>query len=149
VTPNEKIAALESRNVELRQALIESDNRRQAALVAKKLTEFDLQVFCAQWLDAHRILWNHAPNEGKRNIVAGARLKKAGMKKGFPDIAIYSRPPRFPDCRGVAIELKIKPNKLTASQKQWASDLESRGWCTTVCYTPEDFLLVMKRLGWE
>ncbi len=30
----------------------------------------------------------HIPNEGKRSVVNGANLKKAGLKKGVPDLCL-------------------------------------------------------------
>jgi len=119
---------------------------RQLANV--KMTEYQLQSFCVQWLQYRGLDFLHVPNEGKRNLSSGARLKKMGMMKGFPDIYIFSRPPRFPSCRGIAFELKVGKNKLTTDQKRWLAILAACGCWTAEIRTPEQFLAEMQRLGW-
>lgn len=80
-------------------------------------TEDQEQRIVAQFLDLLGFRWTHCPNEGKRNVVNGARLKASGMKKGCPDILIFDP---IPDSEwvGVAIELKrSKGGKLSRSSK--------------------------------
>ena len=58
------------------------------------MTEHNLQVTCAQYLDwalPQDAVWCHVPNEGKRTKTAGAKLLAAGMKPGWPDIQILYR----------------------------------------------------------
>ena len=107
--------------------------------------EDDLQKSCVQWFTAQypklaRAL-HHSPNGGKRNVREAARLKAQGVRKGFPDLALYfgSGP-----AHGLAVELKIKPNRTTADQNWWLDHLEQHGWDVAVCYTLEHFRDVVR-----
>lgn len=71
------------------------------------------------------------------NIKAGARAKKAGMKKGYPDIFLpVARNGYF----GLFIELKRQKTSysskgtLTAEQKWWLENLNNQGYKAIVCY---------------
>jgi len=96
-------------------------------------TEDQEQRIVAQFLDLLGFRWTHCPNEGKRNVVNGARLKASGMKKGCPDILIFDP---IPDSEwvGVAIELKSsKGGKLSKEQQEWLDALSERNWLTRCC----------------
>ena len=80
--------------------------------MAVDATEQQHQEWLTQWLDARKIIWWHTPNEGKRNVRQGARLKRGGMKAGVPDVIIITPAPNAPWARGVAIELK-KPKVVS------------------------------------
>lgn len=118
------------------------------------MTEAQLQRAVAKVLDASGLLWQHSPNEGKRNPRTGAALKAAGMKAGFPDVVVFEPPQYEPAVellkgfrgkpRGLAIELKVGRNKPTAAQAQWLSDLRERGWRVEVCYTLDEVLAVLR-----
>ncbi len=96
-------------------------------------TEDQEQRTVAQFLDLLGFRWSHTPNEGKRNVANGARLKAAGMKKGCPDILIFDRPPDS-DYVGVAIELKRqRGGRLSDEQREWLDALTERGWLTRCC----------------
>ena len=73
----------------------------------------------------------HIPNESKRSPAYGAKMKRMGLRKGFPDLS-------FPTPRkgyhGLYIELKRdKTCKPTAEQLQWINYLNSQGYRATVC----------------
>ena len=96
-------------------------------------TEDQEQRIVAQFLDLLGFRWTHCPNEGKRNVVNGARLKASGMKKGTPDILIFDPPPDS-DWVGVAIELKRqRGGKISKEQQEWLDALSERGWLTRCC----------------
>ncbi len=109
-----------------------------------KHPEDNLQILVANDLDLTGWLWFHYPAGGKRGKKVGAMLKKFGTKRGVPDVMIFEAwrdltAPRHPlDGFGVAIELKVKPNRPTAEQKQWLADLKARGWLTAVCYSLDE-----------
>ena len=73
----------------------------------------------------------HVPNEGKRSRVAGARLKQAGLRPGFPDLFLFV--PRGP-YHGLAIELKADNGQLQSNQRAWIAALRCRGYKVEVCY---------------
>lgn len=74
----------------------------------------------------------HIPNEAKRSAAYGAKMKRMGLCKGFPDLC-------FPTPRkgyhGLYIELKRdKTCKPTAEQWQWINYLNGQGYRAAVCY---------------
>ena len=115
------------------------------------MSENDLQRAVAKVLDYSGLTWQHTPNEGKRTPRSGAMLKAAGMKAGFPDVAIYS-PPKMRNPypgpiayhNGLAIELKVGKNKPTPAQLKWLDDLRACGWRCEVCYTLDEVLAILR-----
>jgi hypothetical protein len=98
-----------------------------------KFKEDDLQMAVAKYLDLQGILWCHVANERNTSFVKGARLKKKGVKSGVPDCLIFE--PRGLFYSGLAIELKIKPNKVSINQKEWLTSLKNNKWCVGVAYS--------------
>lgn len=120
---------------------------KQASVTLYTGSEDDLQIFCAGWLLSRGLYFNHCPNE-RSDVAMLGKLKKKGFQKGFPDLEIFSVPPRFPRVRGVAYELKSGDRKLSAEQQAWLARLAACDWWTGVIRSPEEFLLEMERLGW-
>lgn len=82
-------------------------------------------------------LVTHIPNGGQRTIMAGARLKAEGVVAGYPDIVIFKRgydPVYGEECPGLAMELKVWPNKPKPEQEEVHELLKSQGWHVAVCY---------------
>jgi len=77
--------------------------------------------------------WIHCPSEGRRTPFERYKAKLLGLKKGIIDFLIFEK--RI--YAGLAIEIKIKPNKPTSEQLETMEKLQNRGWWTTVCYTFE------------
>ena len=78
----------------------------------------------------------HTPNEGARTRATGGRLKKEGLRKGFPDITLY-----LPSCNyhGLMIELKRRRgSRKTQEQKDWVFNLNKYGYAAAFCYGWED-----------
>lgn len=100
--------------------------------------EDSLQIAVADYLRLQypKALWIHCPNGGSRNAIEGAKLKKMGVKKGVPDILIFE--PKGDYHCGLAIELKIAPNKATKEQIDFLADLEKRGWQCELCFDFND-----------
>lgn len=85
----------------------------------------------------------HVPNGGARSIVAGAKMKAAGVVRGYPDIMVFapeSVPPInrktyvSPRC-GLALELKVWPNKPSKDQELIHEILRGAGWRVVVCWS--------------
>ena len=88
----------------------------------------------ARWLDARRLLWCHVPNGGQRNVLVAMQLRAEGVKPGVPDVLIFSVPPRCPEVRGVAVELKRQRlGRVAPAQAQWLEGLARQGWIARVC----------------
>jgi len=93
-------------------------------------------------------LVTHIPNGGQRTIMAGARLKAEGVVKGYPDIMVFTsgfyagrdEVDRHLDeirgdlARGLAIELKVWPNKPQPDQIEVHDLLRAQSWRVEVCY---------------
>lgn len=77
----------------------------------------------------------HVPNEGKRSVRTGARLKASGLRAGVPDVCL---PVAHGGFIGLYIELKVGTNKPTENQKKWLLALRSAGHLTAVCYGWEE-----------
>ena len=74
----------------------------------------------------------HIPNEGKRTKTTGARLKREGLRRGYPDIILDV--PRG-GYHGLKIELKRrKGSKITPDQKKWIIKLNKQGYAAAFCY---------------
>jgi len=93
------------------------------------------QAKLANWLDGRQILWCHPANEGARSGRFGASLKQQGLKRGVPDVLIFTRPPRGDYC-GVAIELKRADGsgRVSPEQREWLDGLARAGWCVFVAH---------------
>lgn len=73
----------------------------------------------------------HIPNEGKRSVRTGARLKAEGLRAGVPDICL---PVPRNGHHGLYIELKRRRNsRVTQEQMQWIGDLAAQGYVAAVC----------------
>lgn len=73
----------------------------------------------------------HAPQEGKRTFMAANNLKRAGWRKGFPDLFLMA--PCFGK-GGLFIELKSEYGRPTKEQKAFLSLLRAQGYAASVCY---------------
>ena len=82
-----------------------------------------------------RLLY-HIPNEGKRSLRTGARMKAEGLRSGVPDICL---PVARGGNHGLYIELKRRKNsKITQEQLDWIADLASQGYVAAVCRGCDD-----------
>lgn len=115
-------------------------------------SEYDMQVVTARLLDALGLLYCHVPNERKCTPRQGARLKRAGVKSGVPDVLIFNT------CvdvnvatgtfKGCAIELKYDKNRPTPAQKQWLADLKEEGWYVDLAFSMVDVIAILERCGY-
>ncbi len=110
-------------------------------------TEAAEQRAVAQYLDARRLLWCHVPNGEKRNPITGARLRGMGVKRGCPDVIVFTPPPGKFGIAGVAIELKRRSatkSSVRPEQVEWLHDLEANGWRTCVAYGADQAIAFLK-----
>ena len=109
--------------------------------------ETKLQFLVVAWVKAcyPDVFMVHCPNEGKRTKWEQWVIKHNGLREGMPDLMIYEKGSMqivddnrvFPIAVGfigLAIELKILPNKIIPSQKECLDKLSACGWKTIVCY---------------
>lgn len=99
------------------------------------ITEEAVTVAVVEYCTLRGVPVAHVPNEGKRSPQMGARLKKMGMQKGFPDLVI---PLPRGNYHGLYIELKVGYNKTTADQKRWLTKLNANGYAATACWGTDE-----------
>ena len=58
----------------------------------------------------------HVPNGGKRSKTEAIRLKRAGVKKGVPDLCL---PVPRSNYNGLYIEMKYGNGRTSKEQKEW------------------------------
>lgn len=109
-----------------------------------KELEHQLQVSCIKWFRLqHRGRLIYAiPNGSKRNIITATKLKAEGVTSGIPDLHIPV-PNRF--YHGLYIEMKVKPNSPTLSQREMMSKLHANGYKCAVCYSLDQFIEVVNQ----
>lgn len=96
-----------------------------------KEDELQIQVITYLQIQYKDKLFFHVPNGGSRNPREGAKLKRMGVLPGVCDVLILNP---MGSWNGCAIELKIKPNKVTDSQVDFIGKLDKINWYTKVCY---------------
>lgn len=85
----------------------------------------------------------HIPNEGKRSVRTGARLKAEGLRAGVPDICL---PVPRNGHHGLYIELKRRRNsRVTQEQMQWIGDLTAQGYVAAVCRGCDEAISLIRR----
>ena len=95
--------------------------------------ETQLQIAVADYLryQYRHVLFFHVPNGGARWKREAGKLKRMGVLPGVPDLLIFEPRGGF---HGLAIELKVKGNYPTHSQKIVLEQLNSKGWKAVSCY---------------
>lgn len=82
------------------------------------------------------------PNGGKRHISVAVKLKREGVKAGFPDVSI---PVPRGIYHGAYIEMKKeKGGRVSPEQKWWIEKLQEQGYAVAVCNgfnQAQDFIL--------
>lgn len=95
-------------------------------------TEDGEQAVIIGYCDYRNITIVHIPNEAKRSVAYGAKMKRMGLRKGFPDLFI---PMARNGYHGLFIELKRDIlSKATKDQLEWIAYLNGQGYYATVCY---------------
>lgn len=100
-------------------------------------TEDDEQETVFEWAALMSGRWPelgmmvHIPNEGKRSVSYGARLKRMGMRRGFPDMML---PVARGGSHGLFIELKTANGKPSEDQLRWLDRLNEQGYKAIIAY---------------
>ncbi len=121
---------------------------RMASLYREYETEDEAQAAVFEWAEYAMAaypclkLLHHIPNEGKRSVSYGARLKQLGMKKGISDICL---PVSRGGYHGLYIELKAAGGKLTPEQKEFLRSVSIEGFLAVVCHGSEDAIRLIER----
>ena len=109
-----------------------------------KISESQLQQSFFKWfrLQYPQYYWNAfaIPNGGLRNKQVAAQLKREGVVSGVWDVFILNNKGNN-NSRGLWVEFKVKPNKLT--DNQIAFQKENFYYDFAVCYTIEEAVIAV------
>ena len=112
-------------------------------------TEEQEQVAVFQWADIMSIRYPelkwllHVPNGGWRTKSEAVRFKRAGVKKGVPDIFL---PVSRKGYHGLWIEMKRrKGGRLSPEQKEWIDGLFNQGYLAVRCDGAEEAIGMLER----
>ena len=103
-----------------------------------KIPEHQEQVALFAWADLHMVKYPALvnmfaiPNGGKRSKIAGAMLKREGVKAGVPDIMVA-----YPcnGYHGLFIEMKRRDGgNVSTAQVDWIKRLNDAGYMAKVAY---------------
>jgi hypothetical protein len=96
----------------------------------------------------------HIPNGGERHPAVAAKMKAAGVVPGYPDIMVFvpevlppinrRREIVIPRC-GLALELKVWPNKPTPNQAHVHELLRWSGWRVVTCWSLDTVISEIKQ----
>lgn len=91
------------------------------------------QEAVARYLDTQypNVLYCASAGGLRTSLRSAVKMKKAGYKKGFPDLFIYER--NGWQC-GLAIEMKRKGGVVSKEQQEWLDRLQKNDYATAVCY---------------
>ena len=112
---------------------------RKAPLARPK--ESKLQCAVADLLRPHALpewRWTHFPAGEWRGVITGARLKRMGLKRGFPDIQLISPAGLFH-----GLELKREGESLTEDQADFQLWCIAHGVPYSVAYSIDEALAVL------
>ena len=117
-----------------------------------KSREHEAQAAVIRWarsmeliLPSLRLLFA-IPNAAKRSPGLAAMMKSEGLKAGVPDLflpvpRVNNAGHRVP---GLFIEMKIRPNRVTAAQAKWIDDLRDRGYRVEICWSSFEAIQCIK-----
>src|SRR5580765_8238802 len=100
-------------------------SKRQRGVRPPAAKEFALHCMVADMLRRWIMpgwLWTHFPAGEARTLITGARLKRMGLNRGFPDFQFFHA-----DGRVAFLELKRRGSRLDENQSAVAGHLEDAG----------------------
>jgi hypothetical protein len=116
-----------------------------------KGSEDEFQMKVALYLDLINAVWFHPANErktkvyinnkGQRFSPEGNKLRAKGVKSGVPDCMILNGRHGW---AGLAIELKVGSNTLSASQIEFLTKLNGQGWLCFVSWSLEEVVALLE-----
>jgi len=116
-------------------------------------TEAQIQKRLAVYLDRLNLLWTATANGGKRDKRTASALKSQGVKKGVPDILIFTPPP-VGGSVGFAIELKVdatetrRKGRVSEHQRIWLQELRANHWRAEVAYGYTHAIELLTKAGY-
>ena len=102
---------------------------------------FDWAELCLKRMPDLMLL-HHVPNGGLRSKSEAARLKRAGVKSGVPDIVL---PVARGIYHGLYIELKALDGIVSKTQREWLNSLRLQGYFALACFGADEAISVIKK----
>lgn len=90
----------------------------------RKNPEQHLQEWYCLFLESLGVLYCASAGGMRTNIRTAVKMKRAGYKKGFPDIFIYEPRGKY---HGLAVELKLN-SRPSNEQMTWNFKLDNKGY---------------------
>lgn len=100
--------------------------------------EQHLQEQVCFYLHTKNVLYCASAGGMRTSISTAIRMKRAGYKKGFPDIGIFEPRGR---CHGMFVELKVG-SRATPEQIEWRDKLLANGYHAIIAPSNLDFVAV-------
>ena len=99
---------------------------------------------CANEMWRYPMLANlvHVPNGGSRNKREAARLKREGVRAGYPDLLL-----EYASCGKYGLRIELKRRKgytISQEQKDWIIRLNNYGYAAVFCFGWVDAWNVIK-----
>lgn len=114
---------------------------RQSAVY--RPTEDQVQETVVEYCEALGFVCVHIPNESKRSQSYGAKMKRMGLRKGFPDLFL---PTARQGYHGLFIELKRdRHSHPTPEQMEWVAYLNKSGYYAVVAYGVDAAIMEIKK----
>jgi hypothetical protein len=108
-------------------------------------TESAIQSSYIEWLNLQHPkiaeVTASIPNGGKRDVRYGSRLKREGLKKGFPDVGVFAPRGRY---HGLFIEFKSMKGVARKEQLIVMGNLTREGYLCEVCKNLDEAIGVTK-----
>ncbi len=107
----------------------------------KSPSESEIQSSCLTWLKLqHPKVYEVTasfPNGGQRDLRYAMRLKREGMKKGFPDNGTFWPSGKY---HGLFVEFKSVKGRLSEEQRYVLVKLSEMGYCCVVIRSLEEYM---------
>lgn len=103
-----------------------------------------------RWLDIRQVLFCATLGGENCSVAQAARRKKAGYRRGVPDLIIYDFPPKVVGKVGFAIEMKPTGSysKGTPEQQMWLKRLAANGWLVGVFKGADQAIYALEQAGY-
>lgn len=82
------------------------------------------------------------PNEARRSIANGRRMKAQGLRPGFPDLLVYRAG------RHALLEVKAPQGRLSPAQAETHSELHRQGIAVFVVRSQDEAVAALRGEGW-
>ena len=112
---------------------------------APPFSEHAFQVMVCEYLALAlrpELHWSAIENGGRRNLSVAVRLKRAGLKRGTPDIYVM-----LPEGKIAWLELKAKGGSLSIEQRGFRDVCRRLGHHWAVAKTLDDVIAFLEKIG--